>query len=293
MVNEAAFKSIKVRYLALWLMGFLIVMALIYAFSRGLLAGAEWEVATGFLFYIIISYWIIRNFERVHIDYHKFIGDFPYDYNWLSLFTIIFAVIILTLGMGELSRYILSTIDPNFLNHLPSTSLFYTPHETPLAPFLNFMDFIIAVIIAPIVEEFLFRGVLLHRFTIKWGVKWAIFGSSIIFGLGHSDVIGAFTFAIVMCILYIKTASLLVPILAHMTNNMLAYGTQIMSTFSPSNQYGYTISSHDLLVALLLLAISIVIIIYFLYQNWPQRFWRPPYFQEVYDGIPENLYYDE
>ena len=137
-------------------------------------------------------------------------------------------------------------------------------------------------------EEFLFRGVILHRFTVKWGVEWAVLASSIIFGLLHSDIIGAFIFALVMCILYIKTASILVPIVAHMINNMLAYGTQIMSTFSPQSN----IASHNLGIAVLLLIISLMIIIYFLYRNWPQRYWKPPYFQEVFDGIPENLYYD-
>jgi len=288
MVNENAFKYIKIRYLLLWLVVFFIIMGFIYVATTNLLAGAEWDVATGFLFYIVISFWIIRNFNRVNLNYEKFIGHFPFNYSWLFLFTIIFAVIILSLGLGELSRYIISTINPEILNHLPSTSVFYTPNETPLAPFLNFMEFIIAVIMAPIVEEFLFRGVILHRFTIKFGIKWAVFGSSIIFGLLHSDIIGAFTFAVVMCILYIKTASILVPILAHMVNNMLAYGVQVLSTFSPQS----TVASHNLGVAILLLLVSAVVILYFLHRNWPQRYWRPPYFQEVYDGIPENLYYD-
>lgn len=288
MVNETVFESIKIRNLILWMVIFFVIMCLFYVATTNLLAGAEWDVVAGFLFYIVISCWIIRNFNHVHLNYEKFIGHVPYDYNWLFLFTIILAVIILSLGLGELSRYIISTIDPTLLSHIPSTSTFYTSKETPLAPFLNFMDFLIAVIMAPIVEEFLFRGVMLHRFTIKWGIKWAILGSSIIFGLLHKDFIGAFIFAVVMCILYIKTSSILVPIVAHMINNLLAYGMEIMSTFSPES----TVASHSLGVAILLLIASVVIILYFLYKNWPQRYWRPPYFQDVYDGIPENLYYE-
>ena len=289
MVNEAVFESIKVRYLLLWLIGFFIIMGIISVLTTGYISDALWDVATGFLFYIIISWWMIRNFKRTHINYQKFIGYFPLNYNWLFLFIIILAVIILSLGLGELSRYIISLINPNLLNHLPATSFFYSPQDTTLASYLNFMDFIIVVIMAPIVEEFLFRGVILHRFTVKWGIKWAVLASSIIFGFLHSDIIGAFIFALVMCILYIKTACILVPILAHMINNLLAYGTQILSTFGPQN----TFASHNLGLAALLLLISVVIILYFLHRNWPQRYWRPPYFQEVYDGIPENVYYDE
>lgn len=288
MVNETEFESIKIRNLILWVVIFFIIMCIFYVITNNLLVDAELDIIVGFLFYIVIGWWIIRNFNRVHLNYEKFMGHVPHNYNWLFLFTIIFAVIILSLGLGELSRYIISTIDPNLLNHIPSTSVFYTSDETPFAPFLNFIDFIIVVIMAPIVEEFLFRGVILHRFTIKWGVKWAILGSSLIFGFLHKDFIGAFVFGIVMCILYIKTASILVPILAHMINNLLSYGMQIMSTFSPES----TVASHSLGVAVLLLMVSVVVILYFLYKNWPQRYWRPPYFQEVYDGIPENLYYE-
>lgn len=72
----------------------------------------------------------------------------------------------------------------------------------------------------------------------------------------------------------------------------MAYGTQILSTFNPQNYTSAAHPSHNLGVAVLLLIISIAIILYFLYRNWPQRYWRPPYFQEVYDGIPENLYYE-
>jgi len=280
MVNEAVFEHIKVRYLFLWLIIFFILAVFLYAGTTNLVAEAEVDVVVSFLFYGIISLWIIRNFHRVKMNSEKFFGHLPPNYNWLYLFIIIFGVIILSLGLGE--------FNPNILNELPSTSLFYNQSETPFAPIFNYIEFIVAVIIAPIVEEILFRGVMLHRFTIKWGIKWAIMASSIIFALFHADIIGAFIFAIVMCILYIKTASILVPILAHIINNLLAYGFEIMLSLRP----GSTVTSHSLEVAILLLTVSIIIIFYFLYRNWPKRYWRPPYFQEVYDGIPENLYYD-
>lgn len=288
MVNEAVFEHIKIRYLVLWLIVFFILAIFLYAGTTNLVADAEVDVAVSFLFYGIISLWIIRNFHRVKVNSEKFFGHLPLNFNWPYLIIITFGVIILSLGLGEFSRYILSIIDPNILNELPSTSLFYNQRETPFAPILNYIQFILTVIIAPIVEEILFRGVMLHRFTIKWGVKWAILASSTIFAIFHNDIIGAFIFAIVMCILYIKTASILVPIVAHIINNLLAYGLEIMMTFSPWS----TVASHSLEVAVLLLTVSIMIILYFLIKNWPQRYWRPPYFQDVYDGIPENIYYN-
>ncbi len=288
MVNEGAFEHIKIRYLFLWSMVFLIIMVSLYMVITPLIPVAEVDVAAGILFYVFISLWIIWNFNRVPLDYSKFFGHLPLNFNWTYLIIITFGVIILSLGLGELSRYFLFIIDPNILNELPYTGIFYSSNDTPLAPFLNYIEFFVAVIIAPIVEEILFRGVILHRFTIKWGVKWAILVSSIIFAFLHTDIIGAFIFGVVMCILYIKTASILVPVVAHIINNLLAYGLEIMITFSPWNM----LASHSLETAILLLTISGIIIMYFLIKNWPQRYWRPPYFQDVYDGIPENIYYN-
>lgn len=288
MVNEGAFEHIKVRYLFLWSMVYLIIMVSSYMVITPLIPVAEVDVAVSILFYVFISLWIIWNFNRVPLDYSKFFGHLPLNFNWPYLIIITFGVIILSLGLGELSRYFLFIIDPNILNELPYTGIFYSSSDTPLAPFLNYIEFFAAVIIAPIVEEIVFRGVILHRFTIKWGVKWAILVSSIIFAFLHTDIIGAFIFGVVMCILYIKTASILVPVVAHIINNLLAYGLEIMMPFSPWNM----LASHSLEMAVLFLTISGIIIMYFLIKNWPQRYWRPPYFQDVYDGIPENIYYN-
>lgn len=260
--------------------------------SHRLLNGAEWSVTFGLLFYVLITYWMLRNFRKIHLDYSRFIGHIPWNYNWFFLLTIVFAVILFSLGMNELTRYIISTIDPGILGEIPRTSLFYTPQDTPLAPFMNFLDFLTGVIAAPIVEELLFRGVMLHRFTFKWGLKKAILATSIIFGLLHADFIGAFVFGMVMCILYIKTGTIIIPIIAHMLNNLLAYGMQMLSNINQQNTALVSSTPHpNIGVAAFLLMVAGIIIFYFIYRNWPQVYWNPPYFQRDYQGVQENYYY--
>lgn len=134
MVNESTFEAVKIRYLVLWIILLFIVMTFFVLASHRLLKGAEWSVTFGLLFYALISYWMLRNFRKIHLDYSRFIGHIPHDYNWLFLLTIVFAVIIFSLGITELSRYIVSVLDPGILGELPRTSLFYTPQDTPLAP---------------------------------------------------------------------------------------------------------------------------------------------------------------
>ena len=87
--------------------------------------------------------------------------------------------------------------------------------------------FFVLVILSPIVEEILFRGIILRRliFEYTFDFKWAILVSSILFGLCHSfgGILSAFVFGICMSILYIKSKNILVPILGHFINNLISF----------------------------------------------------------------------
>lgn len=87
--------------------------------------------------------------------------------------------------------------------------------------FLAANGFIIAVI-APIAEEFVFRGVLMHRLVASLGLWKGVGLSSLIFSAFHINIFGAFLFAVVASLLYLKTGTLLVPILLHLFNNVLS-----------------------------------------------------------------------
>ena len=68
------------------------------------------------------------------------------------------------------------------------------------------------ILISPISEEIIFRG------------NMAILVSSLCFGVlhGYGSMISAFVFGLCMCILYIKTDNILVPVFAHIMNNFFA-----------------------------------------------------------------------
>lgn len=87
-----------------------------------------------------------------------------------------------------------------------------------------FLDAIGAIIFAPILEELVFRGVLFNRLKIRAGIIPAMLISSFIFGIGHDfgGMTSAFLFGICMCILYMKTDNILVPMSVHFINNVVA-----------------------------------------------------------------------
>ena len=81
--------------------------------------------------------------------------------------------------------------------------------------------FLIAIL-APILEELVFRGFLFNRWQTKYGTAKAILLSSLMFGLMHVEILGGIVFGALLCLIYLKTKSLIGPIIVHMTNNTIA-----------------------------------------------------------------------
>jgi len=86
--------------------------------------------------------------------------------------------------------------------------------------------FAAAAISAPILEEILFRGVILDGFLKNYSPTKAIFGSAIIFGLFHMNpyqFVAATLIGVLMGWIYWRTNSLSLCILIHFLNNALGF----------------------------------------------------------------------
>lgn len=86
----------------------------------------------------------------------------------------------------------------------------------------NAITFVALVVLAPIGEELVFRGLLLRAWTARHGAAYAIGASSLLFAIFHVDVLGAFVFGAVLCLLARATGGLWVPIAVHALNNLVA-----------------------------------------------------------------------
>ncbi|MBP3425215.1 MAG: CPBP family intramembrane metalloprotease [Rikenellaceae bacterium] len=89
------------------------------------------------------------------------------------------------------------------------------------------------VILAPIFEEAIFRGVVLESVRSRWGNLWAVVVSSLLFGLAHQlpqQIINAFAVGLLLGTIYIATDSLLTVIILHAINNALSY--MLMTVFN-------------------------------------------------------------
>ncbi len=85
----------------------------------------------------------------------------------------------------------------------------------------SFINALVIVVIAPVIEETFFRGFLLNRWWRKYGVPRAVIFSSVAFAVVHIQI-GMFVFAVLLSLIYVKTRSLIGPIIVHAANNGIA-----------------------------------------------------------------------
>ena len=80
---------------------------------------------------------------------------------------------------------------------------------------------ITTILISPISEELIFRGVFLNRLQLAVPVVFAVLISSLLFAALHSfgSIFSAFIFGICIAILYLKTDNIFVAIFAHFFNS--------------------------------------------------------------------------
>jgi membrane protease YdiL (CAAX protease family) len=87
-----------------------------------------------------------------------------------------------------------------------------------------YSTFIALIIVAPITEELLFRGVILSGLSSKYGIRKAVILTSVLFGLFHLNpvqIIGAIFVGLVLGWMKLKFDSIMVPIVFHGIYNAL------------------------------------------------------------------------
>jgi membrane protease YdiL (CAAX protease family) len=129
----------------------------------------------------------------------------------------------------------------------------------------NFINAILLVILAPFIEEVFFRGFLFNRWHRKYGAGKAMIFSSLLFALLHTDLVGAFIFGLVMCLIYLKTKSLVGAIITHAANNLIVL---LITLVYAAHYDGITIPTMDEFrkywwLAAILTVISIPLLIWF------------------------------
>ncbi|MEM7793224.1 MAG: CPBP family intramembrane glutamic endopeptidase [Cyanobacteria bacterium P01_C01_bin.118] len=198
---------------------------------------------------------------------------FPLGYGLL----LITSMFIFSLSSSLLLFYPISFLAPGFVEERLSQQLFEI--ETAVPAIYKGLMLFVAIVFAPLTEEFIFRGVLLQRWAVRWNLPIGIMASSVLFGILHvNNPLGLTMFGVIMALLYIRTRSLWVPIIAHALNNIVAVTPELL--FPSSDTFKLEDLQQGWWMGLVGLCIAAPTLIHFISKNWPQKSANPPYFRE-------------
>jgi len=203
-------KNITLKHLAVFIVVIYAVLYLLSVFTG--------ITVTNWFYVIVIAYFIFMlrgNFQSFKIE----IGNVFSRIGMKYILLVVFLNIFFSYGMLYLAGAIIDQFP--FLDFLVAFSL---PSMSLINHFPAVWGFIATVVISPISEELIFRGVFLNRLRLYVPTVFAVFISSLLFGAlhGFGSMISAVVFAVCMAILYLKTENICVPIIAHFLNNLFA-----------------------------------------------------------------------
>lgn len=139
------------------------------------------------------------------------------------------------MGANIVTSYLISLLEQW---NVPVPEMPDMMESTPTSLLLNL--FVVAVLPA-ILEEALFRGCVL-RVLRPYGDFFAVFVSSVLFGLMHGNV-RQIPFALIVGLalgwLYVVTNSIFLPMVVHFANNALSVVMEYLAFYLPENSVNY------------------------------------------------------
>jgi membrane protease YdiL (CAAX protease family) len=281
-IRDDPFARIRLRWLAVWLL----LSGLTYL-GTVLAIGGRHAIdpkANGVAVFSIWAYaapllWLAFVCRRERVQLSRIVRA-PRFGNWLEAPLLGLAQLAFSLPSFTVLLYLVSLVLPvqvqGLLSH-PERLALETGHMTAPAVVVLF------VVVAPVVEELLFRGMLFHILASRWGVRPAMLAVAAVFAALHPNPIGMFLFSLLLSVLYLRSRSLIFPILCHMTNNavpaviLLAMPNAPNSAGSASSLASF---QHGIAPALLATVLLGGLLVLYLERAWPGRGAVMPYFDD-------------
>lgn len=276
------FLRFKARNLLGWslliLFGGFIILVQVAKQAQWQLNGPIWTLLLTNIIYLYFLLWVMQRFTSLRVNVKQVVGRLPNHYKWLPTAGLVIAVLLFSLSAFLLSFWLLSFVAPRVVEAILNVNAQSAAARSSNSVLGTVLSGITIVVVAPLVEELIFRGVLLQRWAMKWGIRTSLIVSSVVFGVLHANVLGLTMFGLIMGLLYIKTRTLLVPIACHALNNALA----LSMGFVPESATAETVNKLDQLrangwIGLILLALSAPWLVRFISKNWPRQDTPIPY----------------
>ena len=200
----------------------------------------------------LLIFFLVNKTSRV--DY-KTALNFKAKLNWKYLVVTLVLSLICVFGM---SNFV------NLFDAVLSLMGFNGSYSLPI-PLDNFgylvLNLILLAVLPAICEELIFRGIIFNGLK-QYGDKKAVFLSALLFMLVHSSVeqtIYSFFVGIVLALLYLRTGSIIYPIILHFTNNAIVVVMNYIYTQNGTN-LGFELSTFNILFSIALMILTILCI---------------------------------
>lgn len=231
-MNHSLHKVSVLKIIAVFALAFILSTVAAY-FMLPLLPTDVVRFAVEVSIVIAVSLFTLRHLAKSDISPSMIFGDTAMSKKMIGFFS--------ALTIGELILYFsFAGLVMRFLINQPG---FLSDAESfinePAPEGFNGLSIISAVILAPVYEEFLFRGIILNKWAEKWSNTRALFLSSLLFGLLHigayiiPQIIGGLLYGMV----YLKTKKLIYPIIMHALSNLLLVSIQFIPVDAPTEVF--------------------------------------------------------
>ena len=208
------FKKMKVRWLLVWVVLSFITITFL---NVGKINDNILSSNINIVLYLTVLFWLFVSFRKNGINLKRLLVNRTKSKISWGYF-IFLELLLLTLSFGILFLLI---------------SIFFLLDRSLLLELLNFSDgndiistfipskLLVPILLAPVVEELLFRGYLFNKWGETMGAKKSMILTSVIFAILHIEgaFIGQFIMGVLCCLVYMKTKNLFVPIVLHMLHN--------------------------------------------------------------------------
>ncbi|MDQ7095072.1 type II CAAX endopeptidase family protein [Desulfosporosinus sp. PR] len=270
------FKRLRLRWLPIWLVISLIITLVIMGIAKVNFKNPLINNLMELIPYVLAIIWLLFKKRKLNIQLMSLIGKPPKRYKWWKLILGVLVVLLFSLGSAFVLNYCLSYWAPHFLlSH-------YNEPKQAYSTFNEVFKLFVAVLVAPFVEELFFRGLMLHRFSVKWNIHVAIILSSILFGILHFNFIGITMVGFIMCIVYLKTRSLIPTMIMHSLNNLLAESITLLGSNGAKTPLTIDSMRSTFWSGIVLMAMTGPFLVYYIYRNWPKKDDDLPYFAKPF-----------
>ncbi|NEP51243.1 MAG: CPBP family intramembrane metalloprotease [Moorea sp. SIO3C2] len=249
-----------------------------------IIENANFNTVISVFIWLFIGLFLFLELRRVGFDLRKFgilnFGILKQKNNVKLIILIVILTYAFDWCFNSLNLYYISFIFPDYVENFINESYFTNVIG------LIFWSFSV-IVLTPLWEELFFRGIILQKWAMKWGIKAGIVTSSLLFAIYHVrfDIVFLFIVGTIFCVLYFKTGNLIVPILCNIIHNTIWTIFMIGRYYSSSNVdfvsvNDYRVSMEPLLgQKTIVAAISFAVIMVFLYRNFPKQDDILPYYR--------------